>query len=205
MERSRISAEQLAAHSTLSAEAENQVAIGWYRAQNWSEQEVVEQQSTHPMLHTLQVFDQTSQAQLQINESVPLSRDSGIMHMDSLQNQRDSEQTSRDTLQWGNDPVRLGRQAAQRLDPSGLTPIAVIRITVEQSFTANQTIEKWQVSPAWTMPEESIRVLFVSDAQLQDLIGALGKAGDVQVSWLRPVRSSQAPDKRILVVHFLAR
>lgn len=158
LEKSPRSTNQTATFGTQSSLALIPASVRWYRTEYWSEMEVLQQQTAHPMLQTLRISDETN---------------------------------------------RPGKPTEQRRDPMGLAPLAVIQISAAQTPLANQSFEEWLLLPRWRLPDESIRVLFISTIQLHQLLDALGRSGDAEVFWIRSSQNTQETDKCILVVHFL--
>lgn len=118
-----------------------------------------------------------------------------------LQTLQEFQPFHQDAVQNRN-TAQLSRQAAGRIDPSGLMPLAVLRIPLDRSQWVDQVVQKWQVTPEWTAPDESIRVLFVYAEKLSELENRLQTEGDSVISWLRPPSQTNGLEKNILVIHF---
>jgi len=98
------------------------------------------------------------------------------------------------------------RNQLRELQPDELEfPVAIVRIPPDQSLAASRILQGWRLTPAWTEPEESLRVLFISSRQLLDFVSAMGGRGEAEVEWVDPSEAALVSARAILVVHFLAR
>lgn len=82
-------------------------------------------------------------------------------------------------------------------------PVAILRIPVSRSLAASRVLKGWALTPAWTEPNESLRVLLVSSDQLRDFLSVMRESGEAEVEWLDPSQAALESARSILLVHFL--